>query len=92
MTDESRVSDVWKRLMVRHWSSNHDGSVWKLVVDRRLRYSITYLGRTQVAFGGGQMRWKVQNHRNVEGPNDIPEFHDLDEAKAWVLAINTLEQ
>jgi hypothetical protein len=38
------------------------------------------------------MRWKVQNHRNVEGPNDIPEFHDLDEAKAWVLAINTLEQ
>ena len=79
--------------MAPHWTSNHDGSTWKLVIDRRLRYSITYLGRTQVAFGGGQMRWKVLDHRRyVESLNDIPEFHDLDEAKAWVLAINTLEQ
>lgn len=55
--------------------------VWKLVVDRRLQYSITYLGRGR---GGGPMRWKVQDHTRIEALNDIPEFHDLDGAKAWV--------
>jgi hypothetical protein len=77
------------------WVGNErkDGGtdVWKLIIDRRLRYSITYLGRTRAAFGGGHMRWKVQDHSIVEGPNDIPEFSDLDEAKAWVLTIITLE-
>jgi hypothetical protein len=65
--------------------------VWKLFIDRRLAYSITYLGRTRVAFGGGHMRWKVQDHSTVEGPNDIPEFNDLDEAKAWVEAVVRLD-
>ena len=65
--------------------------VWKLFIDRRLQYSITYLGRTRVAFGGGHMRWKVQDHKDVEGHNDIPEFNSLDEAKAWVTSIITLE-
>ena len=75
-----------------NWVGNErkDGGteVWKLIIDRRLRYSITYLGRGR---GRGPMRWKVQDHRDVEGPNDIPEFNDLDEAKAWVEAIITLE-
>ncbi len=65
--------------------------VWKLVIDRRLRYSITYLGRAGRGCMG-PMRWKVQDHKDVEGPNDIPEFNDLNEAKAWVLTIITLEQ
>jgi hypothetical protein len=67
------------------------GAVWKLIIDRRLRYSITYLGRTHVAFGGGPMRWKVQDHKAVEGANDIPEFLGLDEAKAWVDAVVRLD-
>ena len=79
------------QVAANRWITHDGGFTYKLITDRRLRYSITYLGRTQVAFGGGRMRWKVQNHRDVEGPNDIPEFHDLDEAKAWVLAIITLE-
>ena len=62
--------------------------VWKLFIDRRLRYSITYLGRGR---GRGPMRWKVQDHSNVEGNNDIPEFSDLDEAKAWVEAVVRLD-
>jgi hypothetical protein len=37
-------------------------------------------------------RWKAHDHRYwVKNPQDIPEFLDLDEAKAWVLAIITLE-
>jgi hypothetical protein len=79
------------------WVGNErkDGGtdVWKLIIDRRLRYSITYLGRTRAAnWKDTKMRWKVQDHRDVEGTNDIPEFLDLDEAKAWVLTIITLEQ
>lgn len=66
------------------WQENDHGDVVKLFIDRKLRYSITYLGRTHVAFGGGPMRWKVQDHSNVEGLNDIPEFHDIEQAKAWV--------
>lgn len=73
------------------WMEHQGGAVWKLVINRRLRYSITYLGRTRVAFGGGHMRWKVQDHSIVEGTNDIPEFSNLDEAKAWVTSIITLE-
>jgi hypothetical protein len=37
------------------------------------------------------MRWKVQDHKAVEGANDIPEFLDLDEAKAWVEAVVRLD-
>lgn len=62
--------------------------VWKLFIDRQLAYSITYLGRHR---GFGPMRWKVQDHGNVEGPNDIPEFNDLDEAKAWVETVVRLD-
>ena len=79
------------QLPTHRWTTNANLDVWKLVIDRRLRYSITYLGRTQVAFGGGLMRWKIQHHHYIEGPNDIPEFNDLEEAKAWVLAIIKLE-
>ena len=79
------------------WVTRDEGRTWKLYVDTlaydlkintRYLYSITYLGRGR---GGGPMRWKVQDHSNVEGPNDIPEFNSLDEAKAWVEAIITLE-
>jgi hypothetical protein len=37
------------------------------------------------------MRWKVQDHKDVEGPNDIPEFNDLNEAKAWVETVVRLD-
>jgi hypothetical protein len=69
------------------WITLNGGITYKLHVDRRLRFSITYLGRTRVAFGGGSMRWKVQDHSQVEGLNDIPEFSSLDEAKAWAISI-----
>jgi hypothetical protein len=75
------------------WVGNErkDGGtdVWKLIIDRRLAYSITYLGRGR---GRGPMRWKVQNHRFVEFADDIPEFSDLNEAKAWVEAVVRLDQ
>ena len=71
--------------MISHnWITADDGATWKLVIDRRLRYSITYLGRGR---GGGLMRWKVQNHGIGGGLTDIPEFNDLSKAKAWVTAI-----
>ena len=71
--------------MISHnWITADDGATWKLVVDRRLRFSITYLGRGR---GGGPMRWKVQDHRQVESVTDIPEFNDLAKAKAWVTAL-----
>ena len=69
------------------WLSLNDGQTWRLVVDRRLRASISYLGRTQVAFGGGRMRWKVDYHKDVQDVNDIPEFDDVDKAKAWAIAL-----
>jgi hypothetical protein len=76
------------------WVGNErkDGGtdVWKLVIDRRLRYSITYLGRAGRGCMG-PMRWKVQDHKDVEGPNDIPEFNDLNEAKAWVETVVRLD-
>jgi hypothetical protein len=78
------------------WVGNErkDGGtdVWKLIIDRRLRYSITYLGRTRAAnWADTKMRWKVQNHSIVEFAEDIPEFFDLDEAKAWVEAVVRLD-
>jgi hypothetical protein len=72
------------------WHPLNEGQTWKLVVDRRLRASISFLGRTQVAFGGGQMRWKVQHHGDMENVRDLPEFDDLDKAKAWALALARL--
>jgi hypothetical protein len=66
------------------WITLNGGITYKLHVDRRLRFSITYLGRGR---GCGPMRWKVQDHSQVEGLNDIPEFSSLDEAKAWVVTV-----
>ena len=72
----------------------NDGGIvlWKLFIDRQLRYSLTYLGLTRRAnWADRKQRWKAQDHRDVEGTNDIPEFNSLDEAKAWVTSIITLE-
>jgi hypothetical protein len=33
------------------------------------------------------MRWKVDYHKDVEDVRDIPEFDDLDKAKAWATAL-----
>jgi hypothetical protein len=67
------------------WDVNGRGDVWMLYIDRRLRFSLTYLGLTRAAnWADRKQRWKAQDHSQVEGLNDIPEFHDLDEAKAWV--------
>jgi len=67
------------------WVTNErrDGGtdVWKLFFGNRLMYSVTYLGRGR---GGGPMRWRAQDHRTVERVEDMPEFPDIDEAKAWV--------
>jgi hypothetical protein len=64
--------------------------VWKLFVNRHLRYSITYLGRAGRGCMG-PMRWKVQDHINEEAANAVPEFSNLDEAKAWVETVVRLE-
>ena len=74
------------------WQANDRGDVIKLFINRKLRYSLTYLGLTRAGlWADRKQRWKVQDHSNVEGLNDIPEFHDLDDAKAWCLSIVTLE-
>jgi hypothetical protein len=83
------------------WNTRYDGATWTLSGDykgvdaagvvRRL-FEIQYLGRTQVAFGGGHMRWKVYDKRYwVDEPQDIPEFKHIHEAKAWVEAIVRLD-
>lgn len=81
------------------WIATNDSmwSLWSDVVEyglvtRRVLFTITYLGRTHVAFGGGPMRWKVTDHRYFPDSR-LPqtEFHDPDEAKAWVNAIIRLE-
>lgn len=83
------------------WHTRDDGETWTLsgdckgsdaiIVNRRL-FDVIYMGRTQVAFGGGRMRWKVQDRRYwIEDPEDIPEFAHVHEAKAWVETIITLE-
>jgi hypothetical protein len=84
------------------WHTRDDGETWSLSGDykgvdaagvvRRL-FEIKYLGRTKGAsWGERKMRWKAHDRRYwVDNPQDIPEFLDLDEAKAWVLTIITLE-
>lgn len=58
------------------------------LVQRKL-FDIAYLGRTRVAFGGGHMRWQVYDRRYWVDDylEHTPEFHSLDEAKAWVETI-----
>jgi len=83
------------------WHTRDDGATWTLSGDyvgvdaagklRRL-FEIQYLGRTQVAFGGGHMRWKAYDRRYwVEDQGDIPEFKHVHEAKAWVEAVVRLD-
>jgi hypothetical protein len=86
-----------------NWRTNNDGETWTLtgyvnqtsdsrtITIRRL-FELQYLGRTRVALGGGYERWKVYDRRYwVDEPQDIPEFLDLDEAKAWVDAVVRLD-
>lgn len=86
-----------------NWRTDNDGETWILggrVIDqntgpleiRRKLFEIQYLGRTQVAFGGGHMRWKVYDRRYwIDDPQDIPEFKHVHEAKAWVEAVVRLD-
>ena len=89
------------RITNLEWHTHNGGETWTLSgfvsgADNQFRlrkmFDVTYMGRTLVAFGGGRMRWKIQDRRYwIDNPEDIPEFNDLDEAKAWVLSIITLE-
>lgn len=83
------------------WQTRNNGETWTLSGDytgeagfsiNRRMFELQYLGRTRVAFGGGHMRWKVYDRRYwIDDPADIPEFFDLDEAKAWVDAVVRLD-
>jgi hypothetical protein len=87
-----------------NWRTDNDGETWilgGLVTDpgnrgwldiRRKLFELQYLGRTQVAFGGGHERWKVYDRRYwIDDPADIPEFKHVHEAKAWVEAVVRLD-
>jgi hypothetical protein len=90
-----------------NWRTDNDGETWILgayVTDnvtprnpmtlsiRRRLFEIQYLGRTQVAFGGGHERWKVYDRRYwIDDPASIPEFKHIHEAKAWVDAVVRLD-
>ena len=83
------------------WNTRNDGETWTLsgyVIPlekakvRRKLFDVMYMGRTQVAFGGGRERWKVQDRRYwIDNPEDIPEFAHSYEAKAWVDTVVRLE-
>jgi len=86
-----------------NWRTSNDGKTWTLtgyvnptsdsrtITTRRL-FEILYLGRTQVAFGGGHERWKVYDRRYwIDDPASIPEFKQIHEAKAWVDAVVRLD-
>ncbi len=84
-----------------NWNTNNEGETWtlsgfvsgsdKLWVRRKL-FDVMYMGRTQVAFGGGRERWQVYDRRYwIDDPEHIPEFAHVHEAKAWVDAVVRLE-
>jgi len=84
-----------------NWRTESEGEVWTLSgfisgsdnkwVRRKL-FDVMYLGRTQVAFGGGHERWQVIDRRYwVDEPQDIPEFKHVYEAKAWVDSVVRLD-
>lgn len=75
------AKDQWDTLS--HWSLMQGESP-----HRHRLFSITYLGRAHVAFGGGKMRWGITAHPAGEQyiPFKTPEFHDLEEAKAFCVA------
>jgi hypothetical protein len=85
----------------RKWRTESEDEVWTLsgyvTTTERTRalrrlFELQYLGRTQVAFGGGHMRWKVYDRRYwIDDPADIPEFEHVHEAKAWVEAVVRLD-
>ena len=86
LTWVSYAKDQWDKLS--HWSlMQGEGQ------NRKRLFSVIYNGRTQVAFGGGKMRWGITAHPQGERylPVQPSEFHDLDEAKAYLVAIVTLE-
>jgi hypothetical protein len=84
-----------------NWRTDNDGETWTLsayvtptewTAVRRKLFELQYLGRTQVALGGGHERWKVYDRRYwVDDPPDIPEFKHVHEAKAWVDAVVRLD-
>lgn len=79
------------------WWTVDEGETWTLsgtvtplqtAKVRRKLFDVMYMGRTQVAFGGGRERWKVYDRRYwIDDPEDIPEFAHAHEAKAWVDAV-----
>ena len=84
------------------WHTRDDGETWTLSGDykgeagfciNRRMFELQYLGRTKgVSWGERKMRWKAHDRRYwVDSPQDIPEFLDLDEAKAWVDAVVRLD-
>jgi hypothetical protein len=84
------------------WHTRDDGLTWMLYGDykgeagfciNRKMFDLRYLGLTRAAnWKDRKKRWKAQDFRYwVDNQQDIPEFLDLDEAKAWVLTIITLE-
>lgn len=85
-----------------NWRTSNDGETWILsgyvTTTERTRacrklFELQYLGRTQVAFGGGHERWKVYDRRYwIDDPQDIPEFKHVHEAKAWVDSVVRLDQ
>ena len=89
------------KLTELNWWTNNDGETFTLSAYvtplqtakvRRKLFDVMYMGRTQVAFGGGRMRWKVYDRRYwVDEPEDIPEFAHVHEAKAWVDTVVRLE-
>ena len=84
-----------------NWRTSDDGETWILsgyvTTTERTRalrrlFELQYLGRTQVAFGGGHERWKVYDLRYwIDDPADIPEFKHIHEAKAWAEAVIRLD-
>lgn len=83
------------------WRTVDEGETWTLSANvprfdkalvRRKLFDVMYMGRTQVAFGGGRERWKVYDRRYwIDDPEDIPEFAHSYEAKAWVDSVVRLE-
>jgi hypothetical protein len=75
----------------------HDEGKWfyKATVYNHPRvpvFAVVYLGRTQVAFGGGSEVWRTQDLRPwVAEAAPWQEFASLDEAKAWVQVIVRME-
>ena len=82
------------------WHNHDSGATWTLIGNYIGKYAagkgrdmfvIRYLGRTQVAFGGGHERWKAYDLRYWVEDQEEHEFKHVHEAKAWVLSIVTLE-